>query len=157
GMVMSAEALARWPHPRHGQLGPNRFLDAVERSGLLAAFTDQVLDLALGGAVRWREAGFDVPVAVHVSPPRLLAPALPASILGALSTWSLPASALVIELTETLTLSQLEVVDDVLHALSDLGIMLALDDFGTGYSSLATVARVPVGELKIDRTFVNGM
>jgi diguanylate cyclase (GGDEF)-like protein len=157
GVALSAEALARWPHPRHGQLTPHRFLDAIERSGLLAAFTEQVLDRSLAGAARWREAGFDLPVAVNVSPRSLLDPGLPVSILAALSAYALPPSSLIIELTETLTISQLEVVDDVLHQLRDLGIMLALDDFGTGYSSLATIARVPVGELKIDRTFVAGM
>jgi diguanylate cyclase (GGDEF)-like protein len=157
GIVLSAEALARWRHPEHGQLPPHYFLDAIERSGLLAAFTADVLDQALAGARRWQEAGFPMPVAVNVSPRSLLDPAFPSSILAALAAHDMPPETLTIELTETLTLSQLEVVDDVLHALRDLGITLALDDFGTGFSSLATIARVPVHELKIDRSFVAGM
>lgn len=157
GEVLSAEALARWNHPERGNLPPHRFLDAIERSGLLAAFTAQVLDDALAGARAWRTAGFPVPVAVNVSPRSLLDPNFPATIPVALAAHDLPPEALIIELTETLTLSQLEVVDDVLHALRDQGILLALDDFGTGFSSLAALARVPVHELKIDRTFVAAM
>lgn len=157
GLALSAEALARWRHPEHGQLAPHHFLAAIERSGLLAKFTDDVLDQALAGARRWWDAGFALPVAVNVSPRSLLDPAFPDATLAALARHQLAPEALTIELTETLTLSQLEVVDDVLHALRDLGITLALDDFGTGYSSLATIARVPVHELKIDRSFVSGM
>jgi predicted signal transduction protein with EAL and GGDEF domain len=157
GDVISMEALARWYHPQRGHLAPLRFLGAIERSGLLAPFTAHVLDQSLAGAREWRDAGFKLPVAVNVSPRSLLDPAFPDSIPAALALHGLPPEALTIELTETLTLSQLEVVDDVLHALRDLGVSLALDDFGTGYSSLATIARVPVHELKIDRTFVAGM
>ncbi len=157
GQVISMEALARWYHPQRGHLAPLRFLGAIERSGLLAPFTAHVLDQSLAGARAWRDAGFDLPVAVNVSPRSLLDPSFPDSIPAALAVHGLPPEALTIELTETLTLSQLEVVDDVLHAIRDLGVSLALDDFGTGFSSLATIARIPVHELKIDRTFVAGM
>ncbi|HKD98356.1 MAG TPA: EAL domain-containing protein, partial [Micromonosporaceae bacterium] len=157
GAMIGAEALARWPHPELGQLPPGRFLSGIERSGLLSAFTEQILDRALAGACRWRDAGFPVPVAVNVSPRSLLDPSFPARIPAALARYHLPPDALVIEVTETFTLSQLEVVDDVLHTLHEMGVTLALDDFGTGYSSLAMVARVPVHELKIDRSFVTGL
>ena len=157
GMVVSAEALARWNHPERGDLAPQRFVEAIERSGLLAPFTSHILDEALAGAVRWREAGFDVPLAVNISPRSLLDPAFPDTIPAALAKHGLPPSVLTVELTETLTLSELEIVDDVLHSLRNMGVSLALDDFGTGYSSLATIARVPVHELKIDRTFVMGL
>ena len=157
GDVRSAEGLARWQHPQEGNLPPHRFLESIERSGLLSAFTAQVLDRSLAGVRRWRDEGFDIPVAVNVSPRSLLDPEFPASIPRALAAHNLPPDALTIELTETLTLSQLEVVDDVLHALRGIGIKLALDDFGTGFSSLATIARVPVNELKIDRAFVSSM
>jgi diguanylate cyclase (GGDEF)-like protein len=157
GEIRSAEGLARWQHPQHGSLPPLRFLESIERSGLLAAFTAQILDVSLAAARVWRDAGFNMPVAVNVSPRSLLDPDFPASIPLALAAHGLPPDALTIELTETLTLSQLEVVDDVLHALRGIGVKLALDDFGTGFSSLATIARVPVNELKIDRAFVAGM
>jgi diguanylate cyclase (GGDEF)-like protein len=155
--VIAAEALARWSHPDHGPLPPARFLDAIERSNQLGAFAAVVLNQALAAAVAWRKAGYSIPVAVNVSPRSLLDPRFPESILASLDEHGLPPEALVIEVTESLMLSQLEVVDEVLGALRTAGVLIALDDFGTGYSSLSTLARVPVQELKIDRDFVSGM
>jgi diguanylate cyclase (GGDEF)-like protein len=157
GEVVSAEALARWHHPHRGDLDPRRFLDAVERSGLLPAFADAVLDLALVAAADWREAGFDIPVAVNVSPRSLLDARFPGAVAARLRAHDMPADRLILELTETLTISQLEVVDRVLGQLREAGIRLALDDFGTGYSSLSVLSRIPVHELKIDREFVRTM
>jgi diguanylate cyclase (GGDEF)-like protein len=157
GEVIAAEALTRWHHPARGDLPPDRFLDAIERSGRLPAFAEAVLDQALTAAAGWRAEGFAIPVAVNVSPRSLLDPAFPSVVTGRLAAHRLPAEALVVELTESLTLSQLDVVDEVLGALRQAGVVLALDDFGTGYSSLATLARVPVHELKIDRSFVASM
>jgi diguanylate cyclase (GGDEF)-like protein len=157
GRVIAAEALTRWHHPDRGDLAPDRFLGAIERSGQLAAFADAVLDQALLAATHWADAGHPIPVAVNVSPRSLLDPSFPDAVARCLSARGVPSSSLVIELTESVTLSKLEVVDDVLAALRDQGIRLALDDFGTGFSSLATLARVPVDELKIDRSFVAAM
>ncbi|MET7875455.1 putative bifunctional diguanylate cyclase/phosphodiesterase [Micromonospora profundi] len=157
GEVTSAEALARWHHPTHGLIDPLRFLEAVERSGLLPAFAEAILDQALIAATNWRDAGFDIPVAVNVSPRSLLDARFPGSVLARLRTHDLPPDRLVLELTETLTLSQLDVVDRVLSRLRDEGVRLALDDFGTGYSSLSLLSRIPVHELKIDRSFVTTM
>jgi len=157
GQITGAEALARWHHPTHGIIDPLRFLDAVERSGLLPAFAEAILDQALIAATTWREAGFDVPVAVNVSPRSLLDARFPGSVLARLRAHDLPPDRLVLELTETLTLSQLDVVDRVLSRLRDEGVRLALDDFGTGYSSLSLLSRIPVHELKIDRSFVTAM
>jgi diguanylate cyclase (GGDEF)-like protein len=157
GEVLSAEALARWHHPDRGDLNPIRFLDYVERSGLLSAFSQEVLAQALTGAATWRAAGFDLPVAVNVSPRSLLDPSFPALVQDGLTAAGLTGEALVVELTESLTLSQLDVVDEALTTLRELGVRLALDDFGTGYSSLATLARVQVHELKIDRAFIAAM
>ncbi|MGI5212649.1 putative bifunctional diguanylate cyclase/phosphodiesterase [Plantactinospora sp. CA-290183] len=157
GEVVAAEALARWRHPARGTIDPLRFLEAVERSGLLPAFAEAVLDQSLIAAGNWREAGFDLPVAVNVSPRSLLDARFPGAVLARLRAHDLPPDRLILELTETLTLSQLEVVDQVLGQLRDAGIRLALDDFGTGYSSLSMLSRIPVHELKIDRTFVTAM
>jgi diguanylate cyclase (GGDEF)-like protein len=157
GQVIAAEALTRWHHPDRGDLAPDRFLGAIERSGQLAAFADAVLDQALLAVTLWADAGHPIPVAVNVSPRSLLDPSFPDAVARRLGARGVPSSSLVIELTESVTLSKLEVVDDVLAALRDQGIRLALDDFGTGFSSLATLARVPVDELKIDRSFVAAM
>jgi diguanylate cyclase (GGDEF)-like protein len=157
GDVVGAEALTRWSHPQHGDLAPGRFLDSIERSGRLGGFTEVVLDQALDAVIAWRAAGFDMPVSVNVTPRSLLDATFPDMIERQLAGRDGLASSLIIELTESVTLSQLEVVDDVLRRLRQLDIQLALDDFGTGYSSLATLARVPVQELKIDRSFVAAM
>ncbi|MTK04893.1 bifunctional diguanylate cyclase/phosphodiesterase [Micromonospora sp. CP22] len=157
GEVIAAEALARWRHPTHGMIDPLRFLETVERSGLLPAFADAILDQALISAGTWRDAGFEVPVAVNVSPRSLLDARFPGSVLARLRAHDLPPDRLILELTETLTLSQLDVVDQVLTRLRDAGVRLALDDFGTGYSSLSLLSRIPVHQLKIDRSFVTAM
>ena len=157
GEVVAAEALARWRHPAQGTIDPLRFLETVERSGLLPAFADAVLDQSLIAAGSWRDAGYDLPVAVNVSPRSLLDARFPSAVLARLRAHDLPPDRLFLELTETLTLSQLEVVDQVLGQLRDAGVRLALDDFGTGYSSLSVLSRIPVHELKIDRTFVMAM
>lgn len=157
GEVTAAEALARWNHPEHGNLTPLQFLQTVERSGQLAAFADAVLEQSLTAMSAWREAGFDLPVAVNVSPRSLLDPTFPASVLGRLAAHAVSPDRLVLELTETLTMSQLDVVDRALHELRDAGVRLALDDFGTGVSSLSVLSRIPVHQLKIDREFVTAV
>ena len=106
---------------------------------------------------RWRAAGMDAPVAVNASPRSLLDPLFPAMVTQRLAKHEATGPDLIIELTETLTLSQVELIGGVLGELRDAGVRLALDDFGTRSSSLAMLAKVPFFELKIDRSFVAGM
>lgn len=156
--IVAAEALARWEHPDRGKVDPRQFLEPIERSGLLTAFTDAVLDQALDAAKQWREAGFDWPVAVNISPRSLLDRRLPLLVSARLGDHGLTGADLILELTEAQTLSQLDIVDKVLAELRELGCVLALDDFGTGFSSLGVLPRVPmIQEIKIDRSFVNEM
>jgi diguanylate cyclase (GGDEF)-like protein len=157
GEAVAAEALTRWQHPRHGVLLPKQWLPIVERSDLLGAFTARVLRQALLGLREWKSAGFDLAVALNVSPHSLLDPAFPALVLDELSAHRLDPSSLVLELAETASVGQLRAVDRVLTGLRTAGVRLALDDFGTGHSSLSVVSEVPVHELKIDRTFVAAM
>ncbi|MGK5679872.1 putative bifunctional diguanylate cyclase/phosphodiesterase [Actinoplanes sp. URMC 104] len=157
GEVTSAEALARWHHPEHGYLTPMEFLETVERSGQLPAFADAVLDQALAASDLWREAGFDLPVAVNVSPRSLLDPSFPEAVLARLRRHAVPPDRLIFELAETLTLSQLDVVGRALADLSEAGVRLALDDFGTGVSPLSVLSHIPVHQLKIDREFVGAV
>jgi diguanylate cyclase (GGDEF)-like protein len=154
GEVISAEALARWRHPAQGSLTPVQFLETVERSGQLPAFADAVLEQSLIAMQTWREAGFDLPVAVNVSPRSLLDPKFPSAVLARLARHDVPADRLTLELTETLTISQLDVVEKALAELRNAGVRLAIDDFGTGISSLSVLSRIPVHQLKIDREFV---
>ncbi|MDY7087513.1 MAG: bifunctional diguanylate cyclase/phosphodiesterase [Actinomycetota bacterium] len=152
------EALVRWKHPRRGQLSPTEFIPVVEHSAELhTAFTTRVLDLALQAAGSWHAAGIDVPVSVNVSARSLLDPGFPAQVAEALRRHRAPASRLVLEITESVAVSEERIVDEVLAELRDNGVKLSLDDFGTGYSSLAIVTRAPVDEIKIDRSFVDDM
>jgi diguanylate cyclase (GGDEF)-like protein len=157
GAVVGAEALTRWRHPYRGEMSPQRFLAAIERSGLLPRFTEVVLDAALSNTERWRAAGHQIGISVNVSPRSLLDPGFPELVSGRLAGHDVPAGAVTLELTESLNLGRLDTVERVLAALRDMGVRIALDDFGTGASSLSTLARVPVDELKIDRSFIAGM
>jgi diguanylate cyclase (GGDEF)-like protein len=158
GAPIGAEALARWQHPDRGSVDPRSFLDPIEKSGLLTAFTDAVLDQALAAARQWKDAGFLWPVAVNISPRSLLDRRLPLLVSARLSDHGLTGADLMLEITEAQTLSQLDIVDKVLAELRELGCALALDDFGTGFSSLSVLPRVPmIQEIKIDRSFVNEM
>ena len=152
------EALVRWRHPRRGQLSPNEFVPTIEHSAELhTAFTARVLDLALTAAGSWHAAGLDVPVSVNVSARSLLDPGFPGQVVEALRRHHAPASRLVLEITESVAVSEERIVDEILAELRDNGVQLSLDDFGTGYSSLSIVTRAPVDEIKIDRSFVDDM
>jgi EAL domain-containing protein (putative c-di-GMP-specific phosphodiesterase class I) len=156
-MMVAAEALARWRHPVRGELDPRRFLDAVERSGLLPSFEEAVLDQALAAHARWRAAGIAAPVAVNAGPRSLLDPDFPRLVRSMLARHEVTGADLVVELTESLSIEDLELVEPVLAQLRETGVRLALDDFGTRSSSMAMVIRVPDCDLKIDRSFVADM
>jgi diguanylate cyclase (GGDEF)-like protein len=157
GGVTGVEALVRWKHPRRGALLPADFVPVIEQSELLAAFTRYTLDRALAAAASWAAEGIEVPVAVNLSPRSLLDRALPEVVATLLARHGIRADRLVLEITETVVMTEPAVVDDVLAALRRLGIQLAVDDFGTGYSSLTFLTRVTVDEIKIDRGFVRRM
>ncbi len=154
GKAVGAEALARWRHPDLGHLPPSTFLGLVERSGLLAPFTEAVLHRALAAAASWRQAGFDLQVAVNLSPRSLADPSLPHTVQAALTATGVAPQRLTLELTESSAIGQQEVVTRTVNRLRQLGVKIALDDFGTRHSSLSAVFQVPVDMLKIDRTFV---
>ncbi|HEU4346160.1 MAG TPA: bifunctional diguanylate cyclase/phosphodiesterase [Actinoplanes sp.] len=151
------EALTRWRHPRRGALLPGEYIAALENSDLLGPFTRYVLDLSLAAAAEWTAAGIDLPVSVNVSPRSLLDPTFPAQVGDALRRHRVATGQLVLEITESIAVSDHEIVDEVLAALRDMGVQVSVDDFGTGFSSLSFVTRVRVDELKVDRSFVDQM
>jgi diguanylate cyclase (GGDEF)-like protein len=155
--VVGAEALVRWRHPRRGLLTPAAFLPIVEESGRTRELTRWVVGAALAQLAQWRRAGHEMHVAVNVSAPDLLDAHFPREIAAALAAHDLPAHALVLELTERSVVSDPVRVGAVLAELRAGGVGIALDDFGTGYSSLAHLKELPVGEIKIDRSFVARM
>lgn len=154
GAPTGVEALIRWRHPRRGWLNPHEFIRPVENSEQLGTFTRYVLDKALGLAAQWARDGLDLPISVNLSARSLLDPRLPAEIAEALRRHQVPARRLVLEITETVVMSELEVIDEVLGTLRAMGVQLAVDDFGTGFSSLTFLTRIAVDELKVDRSFV---
>ena len=137
-----------------GWLGPADFIRPVENSEQLGTFTRYVLDKALAVAADWARDGLDVPISVNLSARSLLDPRLPAEIAEALRRHQVPPHRLVLEITETVVMSELEVIDEVLATLRSMGVQLAVDDFGTGFSSLTFLTRIAVDELKVDRSFV---
>ncbi|HEY3501398.1 MAG TPA: bifunctional diguanylate cyclase/phosphodiesterase [Actinocatenispora sp.] len=157
GEATGSEALIRWQHPRRGLLGPGEFVGVVEKSDLVGPFTRHVLNMALGVMARWGAEGLDIPVAVNMSARSLLDRKLPADVAELLGRHQVPPERLVLEITETVMMTELEVIDDVLAGLRSLGVRLSVDDFGTGYSSLTFLARFAVDEVKVDQEFVGRM
>jgi diguanylate cyclase (GGDEF)-like protein len=157
GRVVGTEALARWRHPIRGLLGPDQFIDLVEKSGSVHEFALLILDTAIAEAALWHRHGAGVPVSVNLSARNLLDPRLPGDVAGLLMQHGLPPDHLILELTETTMISDAAEVEAVLARLRRVGVQLSVDDFGTGYSSLAFLQRVAVNEIKIDRSFVSAM
>ena len=152
--VVGAEALARWPHPIFGLVGPQQFLPLVRQHGLMRTFTDLILDQALGDAAQWRRQGIDIPVAVNLFPPLLGDANLPVRIFDALARHELPGDSLIIEITEDLLLDDIDRTRDVLEALREHSIHIALDDFGSGYSALTYLRKLPIDEVKLDQDLI---
>lgn len=154
GQVAGLEALVRWVHPERGKVPPDEFIAIAESSGLMPHLTEYVLDTALGQVAKWRAQGLRVPVAVNVSPRDVHTPGFAGSVAARLARHGVPAQALQLEITEHVLLEDPQRAADTLAGLTGHGVKMSLDDFGTGYSSLVHLRRLPVSELKIDRSFV---
>jgi diguanylate cyclase (GGDEF)-like protein len=157
GRLAGVEALVRWEHPERGLVPPDEFIPLVEQTVLLRPLTQYVLNEALRQWCDWKVLGIDVPVAVNLSARNLLDPQLPEQVEEALGRNGAPASALSFELTESFLMADPTRSIGVLGRLADVGVELSIDDFGTGYSSLSYLRRLPIDEIKIDRSFVMRM
>ena len=157
GEIVGAEALARWNDPVLGRIGPDEFIPLAEQAGFIDALTGVVLRRSLDACVEWRDRGHDLGVAVNVDSQTLLASGFADFVNAALASRSLPPSVLTIEITERELVRELEAASTVIEALRTLGVKFSIDDFGTGYSSLNYLIRLPVDEIKIDRSFVTGV
>ena len=155
--ICGLEALVRWEHPARGLLYPDAFIALAEQHGLVRRLTLHVLGLALRQQRAWRHAGIELPVAVNLFPANLLDLRFASDVAALLAEWQVPAGSLQLEVTENTVMLDPGRALDTLARLSEMGISFALDDFGTGYSSLAQLKRLPVTELKIDRSFVMDM
>ncbi|MFI1798533.1 putative bifunctional diguanylate cyclase/phosphodiesterase [Streptomyces sp. NPDC020379] len=154
GHVEGLEALVRWVHPERGRVSPDEFIAIAESSGLMPRLTEYVLETALGQVAKWRAMGLNVPVAVNVSPRDVHTPGFAGSVAARLARHGVPPGALQLEITEHVLLEDPQRAADTLAGLTGHGVKMSLDDFGTGYSSLVHLRRLPVSELKIDRSFV---
>jgi diguanylate cyclase (GGDEF)-like protein len=154
GQVAGLEALVRWVHPERGRVNPEEFIAMAETSGLMPKLTEYVLDTALAQIARWRKMGLDVPVAVNVSPRDVHSPGFAGAVAARLARHQVPPGSLQLEITENVLLEDPQRAADTLNGLTGHGVKMSLDDFGTGYSSLVHLRRLPVSELKIDRSFV---
>ena len=157
GRPVAIEALVRWEHPSLGLLPPDRFIPLAEETGQIKPLARWVLQRAIAECARWRAAGWDLPVAVNLSGRNLHDAGLPRLIDELLRRHELPGRMLQLEITETTLMTDPEVAMHLLESMIEMGVSVAIDDFGIGYSSLAHLRRLPVGELKIDKSFVSEM
>ncbi len=155
--VSALEALVRWEHPDHGLLYPGRFLPLAEQTDLIDTLTDWVIDEALDQIHRLIELGFDLAIAVNVSARSIVRPEFAREVIAALHRRGVDPERLIVEVTETALLIDPARAAEVLAELADAGVTISLDDFGQGQTSLGYLSRLPVHELKIDRSFVTDM
>jgi predicted signal transduction protein with EAL and GGDEF domain len=155
--ITGLEALVRWNHPQRGFLAPDKFISVAEDIGLIGPLTQWALRTALTQLVALHRQGHLLTMAVNLSARNLHDMALPASVLALLTESGIPPRYLTLEITETAVMSNPSDGQTILTELDRMGVTLAIDDFGTGYSSLAYLKRLPVDELKIDKSFVMEM
>jgi diguanylate cyclase (GGDEF)-like protein len=157
GRVVGMEALLRWQDPDHGPVAPDEFIAIAESTGLIAPLSRYVLEVAVDQARAWVDHGMTLGVAVNLSVRNLLEPGLVDRVDRLLAAAGVPPGLLTLEITEGAVMTDPAAAIAVLHQLSGAGVRLSIDDFGTGYSSLAYLKRLPVDEVKLDKSFVIGM
>jgi diguanylate cyclase (GGDEF)-like protein/PAS domain S-box-containing protein len=154
GQIVGMEALVRWNHPQRGFISPSEFISAAEESGLIVPLGDWVLEEACRQNKRWQDEGLPkIPVAVNLSIRQFFRRDLTAKVAEVLKKTGLEPKYLELEITESMTMD-MERVSQYLNELTALGVQISIDDFGTGYSSLSYLKSLPIGRLKIDRSFV---
>jgi diguanylate cyclase (GGDEF)-like protein len=157
GRVTGAEVLLRWQHPTRGLLGPADFIPFAEQTGFIRRLTRWTLDHAMAQGALWQRAGKALGLAVNISVEDIGDVRLDARVASMLTRHQLPPALLTLELTESGFIEDPTQALRVLDAIAAMGVSLSIDDFGTGYSSLSHLARMPVHEVKIDRSFVQGL
>ena len=157
GELAGVEALLRWNHPSRGMVSPVEFIPVAERFGLIGELGLWVLDEACRHLRHWHDEGLDIPVAVNLSVHQLRQPDLEQRVREALRRHRVPARMLIMEITESVAMEDIEASLRVFDMLDQIGVRLSIDDFGTGYSSLSYLRRLPARQLKIDRSFVRDL
>ncbi len=156
--IVGAEALVRWRHPTNGVIGPTRFIPIAEETGLILPLGRYVLEQVCRQVRSIRERlDVDLPISVNLSPRQFQEAGLLPQVATALDANGLSSELLIFEITENMVMEDLSGAREVMKKLNRLGVRLAIDDFGTGHSSLAYLRQFPVHEVKVDRTFVQGV
>ncbi|MFT6311361.1 MAG: diguanylate cyclase (GGDEF)-like protein [Porticoccus sp.] len=155
--IAGVEALLRWNHPDRGYISPSQFIPSAEATEIIHDISRFAIEDALASCDRWWRNGNHVPVAINISARNLLDPSILELMSSTLKRYSLPTSALEIEITENSLVNHSFAIKDWLDRLQELGIALSIDDFGTGFSSLSYLKRLPVTKLKIDHSFITNM
>jgi len=154
GKVTGLEALARWQHPERGWVPPAEFIPVAERMGLIKPLTAHLIELALMQSRAWEKVSITVPLAINVSMRNLLDPRFPQMLEDTIASSGVDAARIKLEITESAVMAEPARVLETMHRLRSGGVRFSIDDFGTGYSSLTYLQRLPVEEIKIDRSFV---
>jgi diguanylate cyclase (GGDEF)-like protein len=159
GRLRGIETLVRWEHPTRGSVGPDAFVPVAERSDLIVQLDQWVLESALRQAARWPEPAYPgaVPISVNLSARSLRDPGLVERVLATLERSGVAPRRLMLEITETTLITDIERASVVMHDLRSHGVLIAIDDFGTGFTSISQLRNLPIDELKIDKSFVEGL
>ncbi|WP_416896723.1 MAG: putative bifunctional diguanylate cyclase/phosphodiesterase [Minwuia sp.] len=155
--VDGVEALVRWRHPTRGMVFPDAFIPLAEDAGLIDRLTFHVFNHSLAQQAAWRAEGIDLAISVNVSPKTLQNPRLPDHVENMIRSWSADPSRVMVEITEGAIILDVDRATRTLEALDKLGVGISIDDFGTGYTCLSYIRRLPVSEIKVDKSFVLGM
>ncbi len=155
--MIGVEALVRWQHPEKGIINPDDFIPLAEQTGLIKPLTYWVLERALADLQRWRSNGIELSVAVNLSTQNLQDSQLLNHLESLIKQYKTPSNQLVLEVTETALMQNMDTSIETLRKLKDLGVFLSIDDFGVGYSSFSYLQRLPIDDIKIDKSFVIDM
>jgi EAL domain-containing protein (putative c-di-GMP-specific phosphodiesterase class I) len=154
--IVGVEALIRWNHPDIGPIPPDEFIPIAEEMGVILQIGKWVIEHACQQFSIWQSEGFnDLTMAINLSPHQLIKVDLVGFLKDTLDIYSIPASKIELEITETAIMSQNKISENILTRFHDMGVTLSIDDFGTGYSSLSHIKQLPVDALKIDKSFVS--
>ena len=157
GAVCGAEALLRWQHPEHGLISPAVFIPLAERTGEIEALTLWVLDSVLSRCRVWHNLGYDFPISVNISAVMLHNPEFSEQVADLSRKWNVSVDRLKLEITESAIISDVVRATETVTRLHKMGVRISIDDFGTGYSSIAYLRRLPVAEVKVDKSYVLNM
>jgi EAL domain-containing protein (putative c-di-GMP-specific phosphodiesterase class I) len=159
GRIKGLEALVRWNHVQHGYIGPDEFIPLAEYTGLIKPLTSWVLKTAMHQYMKWQRDGMDpgIVISVNLSSISLLDPDFPGEVVDLIRIYEIEPESFEFEITESAVMADPELALKTVKRISEMGVRLSIDDFGTGYSSLAYLKKLPVDEIKIDKSFVMNM